>query len=133
MDTQTRETIAQGRDQATHRSIISTIQQHLGQDATHSDRYNLCNNLVQQQKYTEAEPTLKDLLVWLAKRPVLDANSGHLQTHFLDQEAGTMVLLLQSLRGQGRDEEADGLWKGVQFSSREKQSRSRELLYGLSE
>ncbi|CAD0083745.1 unnamed protein product [Aureobasidium vineae] len=135
-------TITQARDLATHytltnqlalaeasyRDIIDTVQQHQGQHATHADRYNLCNILVQQHKYTEAEPIAKDLVVWLAKRPVDDENA-----HFLEQQAGAVRLLVQSLKGLGRDEEVDELLVGARFDGREERLRARKQFCGLAD
>lgn len=104
----------------THRYVVDTIQQHEGKEATYADRYNLSNVLVMQHKHAEAEPILRDMLSYLAKRPV-DDDSGH----FLEQEAGTIRMLVRSVKGQGRDDEADNLRAGAACSGREEQLQVR--------
>jgi hypothetical protein len=79
-----------------------------------------------QHKYQEAEPILRDTLHYLAQRPVDDESS-----HFLEQEDGTVRLLVQSLQGQGRNEEAERLMAGAHYSGREEQLQVREQVYGL--
>ena len=140
MDPQTQKTITTSREEAAdlttgghlnlaeenYRYIVDTIQQHEGTEATYADRYNLSNVLVMQHKYAEAEPILRDMLSYLAKRPV-DNDSGH----FLEQEEGTIRMLVESVKGQGRDEEAKKLTEGAAYSSREEQLEVRKLGYGL--
>ncbi|KEQ73124.1 hypothetical protein M436DRAFT_26642, partial [Aureobasidium namibiae CBS 147.97] len=109
-----------------YRYVVDTVQQHEGTKATYADRYNLSSVLVMQHKYAEAEPTLRDMLKYLAKRPV-DNDSGH----FLKQEEGTIRMLVKSVKGQGRDEEADNLRAGAAYSSREEQLEVRKQVYGL--
>jgi hypothetical protein len=141
MDTQTQSAITASRANASHltttnqfnlaeqayRHIIDTIQQHQGQEATYLDRYNLSNVLVLQHEYAEAEPILRDMLNFLAKRNV-DADSSH----FLKQERGTVGLLVQSIRGQGRTGEADKLMADAEFAGYEEQLEVRKGVYGLS-
>jgi hypothetical protein len=140
MDAQTQNAITKARDEAAHltatkqlplaeetyRYIIDTVQQHEGIEATYADRYNLSNVLVMQHKYTEAEPILRDLLSYLAKRPVGDESN-----RFLEQEDGTIRLLVQSIKGQGREEEADNLMAGAQSSGHDEQLIVRKQGYGL--
>jgi hypothetical protein len=110
-----------------YRHIIDTIQQHEGQEATYLDRYNLSNTLVLQHKYAEAEPILRDMLNFLAKRNVDDDSA-----HFLEQERGTVSLLVQSIRGQGRTGEADKLMVDAEFAGHDEQLEVRKGVYGLS-
>jgi hypothetical protein len=140
MDAQTQDAITRSRDEAAHLTttkqlplaeqtyhhIIDTVQQHEGQEATYADRYNLSNILLMQHKYAQAEPILRDLLNYLAKRHV-DDHSGH----FLEQEAGTIQLLVQSIRGQGRNAEADKLLADSYYGGREEQMHIRKQVYGL--
>jgi hypothetical protein len=140
MDAQTQHAITQARDEAAHltttkqfplaeetyRHVIDTVQQHEGIEATYADRYNLSNVLVMQHKYQEAEPILRDTLGYLAKRHV-DDDSGHL----LEQEDGTIQLLVQSIRGQGRNADADKLMTSSYHGSREEQLQIRKQVYGL--
>ncbi|KAI4738640.1 hypothetical protein E4T50_10908 [Aureobasidium sp. EXF-12298] len=141
MDAQTQHAITQAKEDAAHltttkqfplaeetyRHVIDTVQQHEGIEATYADRYNLSNVLVMQHKYQEAEPILRDALKYLAKRPV-DGDSDH----FLQQEAGTVQLLVQSFRGQGRNAEADKLMASSYYGGREEQLQVRKQVYGLS-
>jgi hypothetical protein len=106
--------------------IIDKIQQHEGQEATYMDRYNLSNVLVLQRKYAEAEPILRDMLNFLVKR-----NVGVDNGHFLEQEHGTVGLLIQSIRGQGRTGEADKLMTDAGFDGREEQLEVRKGRYGF--
>ncbi|KAI4848748.1 hypothetical protein E4T44_03759 [Aureobasidium sp. EXF-8845] len=94
MDPQTQKTVATSREEAAdlttgghlnlaeenYRYVVDTVQQHEGMEATYADRYNLSNVLVMQHKCAEAEPILRDMLMFLAKRPVDDDSS-----HFLEQ------------------------------------------------
>ena len=110
----------------TYRNIIDTVQRHEGQEAAYLDRYNLSNVLVLQHKYQEAEPMLRNILKYLTKRPV-DDNTGH----FLEQEDGAIRLLVQSIEGQDRNEEAEKLIAGASYVSREGQLQVRQQGYGL--
>jgi hypothetical protein len=140
MNPQTQDAITRSRDRAAHLTttkqfalaeetyhhIIDTVQQHEVIEATYADRYNLSNVLVMQHKYAEAEPILRDLLNYLAKRPVGDESN-----HFLEQEAGTIQLLVQSIRGQGRNAEADKLMADSYYGGREEQMHVRKQVYWL--
>lgn len=140
MDVQTQQSLTASRQEAAHlttgghldlaagkyRYIVDTVQQHEAIEATHADRYNLSNLLVMQHKYSGAEPILKDTLKYLAKRPV-DEDSEH----FLEQEDGTIKTLVQSLKGQGREEEANKLMASAAYSGREEQLQARKQCYGL--
>jgi hypothetical protein len=140
MDAQTQDAITTSRNDAAYhtitkqlnlvekqyRHIIDTVEKHEGQEATYADRYNLAHVLVMQHKYQEAEPILRDTLHYLAQRPVDDESS-----HFLEQEDGTVRLLVQSLQGQGRNEEAERLMAGAHYSGREEQLQVRKQVYGL--
>ncbi|KAI5269610.1 hypothetical protein E4T47_06962 [Aureobasidium subglaciale] len=77
--------------------IIPIMQQQKGPEAIPRELYNLSKVLVQQQKYSEAESILRDLLLSLAQRPVNKDN-----VHFLEQEAGALRMLSQSLSGQDK-------------------------------
>jgi hypothetical protein len=110
-----------------YRRIVDTVEKYEGREATYADRYNLAHVLVMQHKYQEAEPILRDTLSYLTKRPV-DEDSGH----FLEQEDGTVRLLVQSLQGQGKSEEADKLMAGANYSGREEQLQVRKQVYGLA-
>jgi hypothetical protein len=110
-----------------YRYIVNTVQDHEGQEATYADRYNLSNVLVMQHKYAEAEPILRDALNYLAKRPVGDGSSN-----FLEQEDGTIKMLVQSLKGQGREKEADDLVATSHYGGREEQLQVRKKGYGLN-
>lgn len=68
--------------------------------AASREAYNLSAILVQQQKWTEAEPLLRELLKDLQER-----ETGRETTNFILQEAATMRLLGSSLVGLGREEE----------------------------
>jgi hypothetical protein len=81
-----------------------------------------------RHKYQEAESILRDTLKYLAQRPADDDDSSHL----LEQEDGTVRLLVQSLQGQGKNEEADKLMAGAHYSSREEQLQVRKRVYGLA-
>ena len=140
MDPQTQKTITTSREEAAdlttgghlnlaeenYRYIVDTIQQHEGTEATYADRYNLSNVLVMQHKHAEAEPILRNMLKYLAKRPV-----GNDPDHFLEQEEGTIRMLVESVKGQGRDEEAKKLTAGAAYSGREEQLQVRRQGYGL--
>ena len=91
-----------------YRQIIDIMHQHKGAEATYRDLYNISSVLVSQQKYDEAAPILTDLLLSLSQRSIdCDDNSN-----LLEQETGTVRLLIQTFRGQGRSEEADELMAG---------------------
>jgi hypothetical protein len=109
-----------------YRHIIDTIQQHEGQKATYLDRYNLSNVFVLQRKYAEAESILRDMLNFLVKR-----NVGVDDGHFLEQERGTVGLLIQSIRGQGRTGEADNLMADASSDGHEEQLLVRKGRYGF--
>jgi hypothetical protein len=109
-----------------YRHIIDTVQEHEGQDATYLDRYNLSNVLVLQRKYVQAEPILRDMLNFLVKRDV-----GADSAHFLEQERGTVGLLIQSIRGQGRTAEANKLMADANFDGHEEQLEVRKGRYGF--
>lgn len=140
MDAQAQHNVTTSRDNAsyltttnqlplaevTYKYIIDTVQQHEGQEATYADRYNLSNVLVKQHKYAEAEPILRDTLNYLTKRPVDDVSD-----HFLEQEDATISLLVQSLKGQEKDEEAYRLMAGAHYAGREDQLQVRKQVYGL--
>jgi hypothetical protein len=140
MDAQTQDAITTSRKDAAYhtitkqlnlaekhyRRIIDTVEKYEGQEATYADRYNLAHVLVMQHKYQEAEPILRDTLNYLAQRPV-DDDSDHL----LEQKDGTIRLLVRSLQGQGKTEEADKLIAGAHYSGREEQLQVRKRVYGL--
>jgi hypothetical protein len=109
-----------------YRRIIDTVEKYEGREATYADRYNLAHVLVMRHKYQEAESILRDTLNYLAQRPIDDDSS-----HLLEQEDGTIRLLVQSLQGQGKNEEADKLMAGAHYSSREEQLQVRKQVYGL--
>jgi hypothetical protein len=111
-----------------YRRIIDTVEKYEGREATYADRYNLAHVLVMRHKYQEAESILRDTLKYLAQRPADDDDSSHL----LEQEDGTVRLLVQSLQGQGKNEEADKLMAGAHYSSREEQLQVRKRVYGLA-
>jgi tetratricopeptide (TPR) repeat protein len=141
MDVETKDSIARFRDEAArlsaaghfdeaekiYRQIVDTIRQHEGPEASYRELYNLSSTLVSQQKYDEAEPILRDALARLACRPI-HGDSGHL----LEQETGTLRLLFQTVRGQGRAEEADKMMAGASYSSQEEQLQVRKQVYGLT-
>jgi hypothetical protein len=67
------------------------------------------------------------VLTHLAHRPI-NGDPGH----FLDQESGTLRLLSQAVRGQGRIEEAETLMISASHSSREEQLQARKEVYGFT-
>jgi hypothetical protein len=114
------------RAEQAYRYIIDTIQVYEGQDATYLDRYNLSNVLVLQRKYAEAEPILRDMLNFLVQRDV-----GIDDGRFLEQERGTVGLLIQSIGGQRRTEEADKLMAENGFGGHDEQLEVRKGRYGF--
>ncbi|KAI5239331.1 hypothetical protein E4T43_06806 [Aureobasidium subglaciale] len=88
------------RAEDVYRRILPIIQQHQGPEAASRELYNFSNVLIQQQKHSEAEPILRDLLVSLAQRPMNGETN-----HFLKQEAGTIRMLSRSLAVQGKVDE----------------------------
>ncbi|KAG2162123.1 hypothetical protein JADG_001862 [Aureobasidium aubasidani] len=109
-----------------YKRMINITQHHEGPESTSRELYNLSAALINQEKYKEAEVTLRDLLVQLTSR-LVDDNSDH----FLEQEAGAVGLLCRALKGQGKSEEAEMLEKNA--ANQQKQLQARGNAYGLSQ
>jgi hypothetical protein len=108
-----------------YRHITDAVQEHEGKDATYLDCYNLSSVLALQRKYAEAELILRNMLNFLVKR-----NVGIDDGNFLEQERGTVGLLIQSIRGQGRTGEANILMADADFDGHEEQLEVRKGRYG---
>ncbi|THZ14586.1 hypothetical protein D6C91_07231 [Aureobasidium pullulans] len=109
-----------------YKRMIDITQHHEGTEATSRELYNLSAVLINQEKYKEAEVTLRDLLVQLTSR-LVDDNSDN----FLEQEAGAVGLLCRALKGQGKSEEAEMLEKNA--ANQQKRLQARGNAYGLSQ
>ncbi|THW43532.1 hypothetical protein D6D21_05334 [Aureobasidium pullulans] len=109
-----------------YKRMIDITQHHEGIEATSRELYNLSAALINQEKYKEAEVTLRDLLVQLTGR-LVDGNSDH----FLEQEASAVGLLCRALKGQDKSEEAEMLEKNA--ADQQKQLQARGNAYGLSQ
>ncbi|KAI5206123.1 hypothetical protein E4T39_02601 [Aureobasidium subglaciale] len=103
-----------------YRRILPIIQQHQGPEAASTELYNFSNVLIQQQKHSEAEPILRNLLVSLAQRPINGETN-----HFLEQEAGTIRMLSRSLAVQGKVDEV----LQDDFKSDDEQMQARGTCY----
>jgi tetratricopeptide (TPR) repeat protein len=90
--------------QAEHflRQILITRTALEGADASVRDKFNLAAVMVQQQKFAEAEPLLRQVLQFLQGR---DGAKREMR-HWVDQEVATTRLLGLALKGQGKVEEA---------------------------
>lgn len=73
-----------------------------GLGAACREQYNLAAVLVKEEKFDEAQPLLREVL------GSLQARSNRSRKHFMQQEAGTMRLLVETL-GEGQSEEATRL------------------------
>jgi len=67
------------------------------------DCYNHAGILVRQQKFEPAEAHLKELLPELRNRP--RPSNEEIAGYFLQQEEGAKQLLIEALKGQGKDYE----------------------------
>lgn len=85
-----------------YRQIMHAHSQAEDFDAARRDQYNLGSVLVRQRKFDDAEPLLRDLLAYLEARSVRN------RKHFMQQEAATTRLLVQTL-GERQQEEATRL------------------------
>ncbi|KER00929.1 hypothetical protein AUEXF2481DRAFT_35187 [Aureobasidium subglaciale EXF-2481] len=110
------------RAEESYQHIIPVMQQQEGTEAASRELYNLSNVRIQQQEYSEAESILRDLLVPLAQRPV-DEDT----VHFLEQEAGSVRMLSQSLSGQSK---VNGTLQDG-FKDVNEQMQARGTCYGL--
>lgn len=81
-----------------YRRIMNARSETEGPEAARRDQYNLASVLVKEQKFDEAEPLLRDLLASLEARSIRN------RKHFMQQEAGTMRLLVQTLGKEKADE-----------------------------
>lgn len=73
-----------------------------GSEATYGDKYNFAACLVQQKKYGEAEPVLRDVLKGLEAR-----ETGRDTPEFMEQEAATARNLAETLKALGKTEEGE--------------------------
>ncbi|KAK4499169.1 hypothetical protein PRZ48_009681 [Zasmidium cellare] len=74
-----------------YRRIWQAQMEAKGPDEARREQYNLASVLVKEEKFDEAEPLLREVLGFL------EARSNRNRKHFMQQEAGTMRLLVQTL------------------------------------
>jgi hypothetical protein len=84
-----------------HRILITRTALE-GVDGSVRDKFNLAAVLVQQQKFAEAEPLLRQVLQFLRGRDSAERETRH----WSEQEVATGRLLMSALEGQGKVGEA---------------------------
>jgi tetratricopeptide (TPR) repeat protein len=84
-----------------------------GEDSIWDTRtaYNLPAVLVAQKKYAEAEPILRQLLVAVESRTRPDGTNKEDLSIFLQQDIGSRRLMVETLNGLGKHDEADPIAK----------------------
>jgi tetratricopeptide (TPR) repeat protein len=84
-----------------------------GEDSIWDTRtsYNLPAVLVAQKKYAEAEPILRRHLPGIESRTRPDGTDKQDLSHFLQQDIGSKRLMVETLNGLGKYDEADPIAK----------------------
>jgi hypothetical protein len=90
---------------ALYRRQLALQERLEGLDATWATMYNLSGALVRQRENAEAEGLLRKLLPLLRGREDREGREGV----FMQQEVGTLVLLMEALGG--REGEVEGLYR----------------------
>lgn len=93
-----------------------------GSEATYGDKYNLAVCLIQQKRYTEAEPVLREVLKGLEAR-----ETGRDTPDFMEQEAATTRNLAETLKALGKTEEGEKMQaKSEEMSAKAANNRGGE-------
>lgn len=85
-----------------YRRILHARSEAEGPDAARRDQYNLASVLVREGKFDEARSLLREVLAFL------EARENRNRRQFMEQEAATMRLLVQTL-GDGQSDEVKRL------------------------
>lgn len=96
-----------------------------GSEATNGDKYNLAVCLVQQKKYAEAKPVLREVLQGLEAR-----ETGRDTPDFMEQEAATARNLAETLKALGKTEEGEKMQaKSEDMSAKATKNRGRDQAF----
>lgn len=85
-----------------YQQLIDLRTKSEGSEATNGDKYNFAACLIQQKKYAEAEPVLREVLKGLEAR-----ETGRDTPEFMEQEVATARNLAETLKALGKTEEGE--------------------------